>query len=139
MSEQSSLPPLRLSSEIIVEHQERDEFLKSEEWFGTVINDNEWLDFRELYVRPNFLLSFRGRPFARMGNIVIISGQAGHGKSMLISQIITSILHGEFGGLRYELSDTIPQPVVLLIDTEQSKDDVICAKNRVMELCGWGV
>lgn len=139
MSEQSTLPPLRSSSEIIAEQPERDEFLKGEEWFGTTINDNEWLDFRELYVRPNFLLSFRGRPFARMGNIVIISGQAGHGKSMLISQIITSILHGEFGGLRYELSDTIPQPVVLLIDTEQSKDDVICAKNRVMELCGWGV
>ena len=115
------------------------DFLQSDEWFGTPINRDEWLDFREPYVQQRFLLSFRGRPFARIGDVQVISGQAGHGKSMLLSQIVTAILRGEFGGLKYELSDTIPNPIVLYIDTEQSKDDVIASKNRVMRLCGWGV
>ena len=115
------------------------EFLADDQWFDTTINDYEWLDFTEPYTKPNFLLSFRGRPFARVGDVQIISGQAGNGKSMLFSQIITAILHKEFGELRYELGDSIPEPKVLLIDTEQSKDDVIAGKNRIMELCGWGM
>lgn len=118
--------------------QQPPDFLKADEWYDTVISDNEWLDFTEAYTKPNFALSFRGRPFARLGDVQVISGQAGHGKSMLFSQIITALLKGEFGELRYELADSIPNPKLLLIDTEQSKDDVIAGKNRVMELCGWG-
>lgn len=114
------------------------DFLKSDGWYGTTINKDEWLDFTEPYIKQRFLLSYQERPFARIGDVQVISGQAGHGKSMLLSQIVTAILRGEFGGLRYELSDTTPNPIVLYIDTEQSKDDVIAAKNRVMTLCGWG-
>ena len=130
------LPELQTYEEL--KAQQPPDFLKGDEWYDTVISDNEWLDFTEAYTKPNFALSFRGRPFARLGNVQVISGQAGHGKSMLFSQIITALLKGEFGELRYELADSIPNPKLLLIDTEQSKDDVIAGKNRVMELCGWG-
>jgi len=132
------LPGEVLSMESETERQAR-EFLKADEWFGTAISDDKWLDFTEAYTKPNFALSFRGRPFARMGDVQVVSGQAGHGKSMLFSQIITAILKGEFGELKYELSDSIPHPKILLVDTEQSKDDVIAGKNRVMELCGYGL
>ena len=132
--------PLPCEVENLTEQKpEGSDFLSADEWFGTVIPDDKWLDFTQEYVKPNFALSFRGRPFARLGDVQIVSGQAGHGKSMLFSQIITAILKGEFGELRYELSDLIPRPVVLLIDTEQSKDDVIAGKNRVMDLCGYSV
>lgn len=130
----SEIPPLKTLEEL--QAQQPPDFLKSDEWFGTVIPDDKWLDFTQEYVKPNFALSFRGRPFARLGDVQIVSGQAGHGKSMLFSQIITTILKGEFGELRCELSE---KPTVLLIDTEQSKDDVIAGKNRVMDLCGYGV
>ena len=133
----SELPELQTYEQL--KAQQPPDFLKADEWFGTVIPDDKWLDFTQEYVKPNFALSFRGRPFARLGDVQIVSGQAGHGKSMLFSQIITAILKGEFGELRYELSDLIPRPVVLLIDTEQSKDDVIAGKNRVMDLCGYSV
>ena len=73
-----------------------DGFLANDEWFDTVINDDEWLDFTVPYTKPDFALSFRGRPFARLGDVQVISGQAGHGKSMLFSQIITAILKGGF-------------------------------------------
>lgn len=111
-------------------------FLASDGWLDTTINENEWLDFSQPYRKQSFALSFRGRPFARLGDVQIVSGQAGHGKSMLFSQIITAILCGKFGDLRYELSD---RPSVLLIDTEQSPDDVIANKNRIMQLCGRGL
>ena len=114
-------------------------FLSKDKWFGTEIRDDEWLDFTEAYIRPNFLLSFRGRPFARMGDVQVISGQAGHGKSMLLCQLITAVLLGECGELRYELANINPNPSVLLIDTEQSKIDVIASKNRIMAVCGWDI
>ena len=119
--------------------QQPPDFLKSDEWFGTPIAPSEWLDFTEAYTSPDFALSFRGRSFARLGDVQIISGQAGHGKSMLFSMIITALLKGQFGELRYELADSIPNPRLLLIDTEQSKNDVIAGKNRVMDLCGYGL
>lgn len=129
------LPPAMPSKvEQSAEQTDRD-FLKDDEWQGTDIQD-KWLDFTVPYTKPDFVFSFRGRPFARLGDVQIVSGQAGHGKSMLFSQFITAILKGEFGELRYELSE---KPKVLLIDTEQSIDDVIAGKNRVMELCGYGL
>lgn len=133
----SELPELQTYEQL--KAQQPPDFLKADEWFGTPIAPSEWLDFTEAYTSPNFALSFRGRPFARLGDVQIISGQAGNGKSMLFSQIITAILKGEFGELRYELADSVPNPKLLLIDTEQSRDDAICGKNRVMELCGWGL
>lgn len=136
MSEKIPLPELQTADELMA--QQPPDFLKKDEWFGTP-TDGKWLDFKEPYNMPNFALSFRGRRFARMGDVQVVSGQAGHGKSMLFSQIITAILKGEFGEIRYELSDMIPRPVVLLIDTEQSKDDVIAGKNRVMDLCEFGL
>ena len=91
--EVTNLPQLQSADEL--KAQQPPDFLKNDEWFGTVINKDEWLDFKEAYTKPNFLLSFRGRPFARMGDVQVISGQAGHGKSMLLSQIITAIFHGD--------------------------------------------
>ena len=40
----SNLPPLNNPPE----------FLQADEWFGTTINDYEWLDFTEPYTKPNF-------------------------------------------------------------------------------------
>lgn len=142
----SNLPPLPTREEVeamqAAQWAEREaelmaqDFLKDDEWFGTPVI---YVDFTKHYTKPNFLLSWNGRPFARCGDVQIISGQAGHGKSMLISQIITAVLNGEYGRLRYELTDSVPNPKVLLIDTEQSENDVIAGKNRVAELCGWGM
>ena len=128
----SNLPPLGKGEPVPT-------FLSGDKWYSTTIREDEWLNFKEPYSKPNFVLSFRGRPFARMGDVQIISGQAGHGKSMLLSQLITAILFGECGDWQYELVNTIPNPCVLLIDTEQSKDDVIASKNRIMTMCGWGL
>lgn len=153
--EPSILPPLPTGEEMEAARLEREaqntslpslgngenvpSFLSGDRWLNTEIRDDEWLDFTEAYTRPNFLLSFRGRPFARMGDVQVISGQAGHGKSMLICQLITAVLFGEFGELRYELANINPNPKVLLIDTEQSKVDCIASKNRIMSICGWDI
>ena len=128
-----NLPPLRNSEEL---ENEQPTFLRGDAWFSADISDC-LLDFTKQQKRQFFALSYNGQPFARLGDVQVISGQAGHGKSMLISQIIAALLKGEFGGLRYELADTFPNPKVLLIDTEQSESDVIECKNRVLDLCGF--
>lgn len=126
-----NLPKLRTSAEL---ENEQPTFLSGDGWFYADTS-KLYLDFTKPYTRPNFALSWNGQRFARLGDVQVITGQAGHGKSMLFSQIITAILKGEFGGLRYELSDIIPKPKILLIDTEQSENDVIEGKNRIMDLC----
>lgn len=128
-----NLPKLRTFAEM---ENEQPTFLSGDGWVSADIRDC-FLDFTEPYKRPFFALSYNRQPFARLGDVQVISGQAGHGKSMLLSQIIAALLKGEFGGLRYELADTFPNPKVLLIDTEQSENDVIECKNRVLDLCGF--
>lgn len=136
-SDWQQLPALPTFDELR-DREKNEQFLKSYDWQNVDVSA-DWLDFSIPYTRPNFLLSCDGRPFMRINDVQVISGQAGHGKSMLISQIITAVLKGEFGCLKYELADTISKPTVLLIDTEQSQDDVIAGKNRICDLCGWGL
>ena len=111
------------------------EFLKGDEWWECDISPYE-LDFREQYRPPKFTLSWRGIPFAPLGGIHNITGQSGNGKTMTIAQFMATILKGQVGGLRYELSEEIPQPTLLYIDTEMEKDNTIAVKNRVLTMAG---
>ena len=94
------------------------------------------LDFREQYKPPRYTLSWKSIPFAPLGGIHNITGQSGNGKTMTIAQFMATILSGEFGQLKYELSADIPKPKVLYIDTEMEKDNTIAVKNRVLSMAG---
>ena len=111
------------------------EFLKGDDWFEVDISPYE-LNFQEQYRPPKFTLSWRGIPFAPLGGIHNITGQSGNGKTMTIAQFMATILCGQVGGLRYELSDERPNPTLLYIDTEMEKDNTIAVKNRVLTLAG---
>lgn len=111
------------------------EFLKGDDWFDVDISPYE-LNFQEQYRPPKFTLSWRGIPFAPLGGIHNITGQSGNGKTMTIAQFMATILCGQVGGLRYELSDERPNPTLLYIDTEMEKDNTIAVKNRVLTLAG---
>ncbi len=114
---------------------EGSDFLKGDEWFDLDIS-KDYLDFTKPYEKPHKTLSMAGIPFAPLKGIHALTGQSGHGKTMLFSQFMAAILCGEFGGLRYELSDIIPQPKVLYIDTEMEEENTIAVKNRVCEMVG---
>ena len=111
------------------------DFLQGDEWFEQDVEQYR-LDFEKAYEAPRYTLSWDGVPFAPLGGIHAITGQAGNGKTMTLAQFMSAILCGEFGNLRYELSDTIPKPTVLYIDTEMEEANTIAVKNRVMTLCG---
>lgn len=113
--------------------QQPPDFLKSDEWFGIDIS-KDFLDFTKPYEKPLKTLSMDGIPFAPLKGIHALTGQSGHGKTMLFSQYMATILCGKFGGLSYELSDIIPRPSVLYIDTEMEEENTIAVKNRVCEL-----
>lgn len=110
------------------------DFLKGDEWFGKDVSPYR-LDFTKAYEAPQYTLSRNGIPFAPRGGIHAITGQAGNGKTMTLAQFMAAILCGEYGELRYELSDVIPNPKVLYIDTEMEEANTIAVKNRVMSLC----
>lgn len=108
------------------------EFLQAEEWFQEDTS-GLYLDFTKPYKPPRWTLSHDGIPFAKMGDLHVIQGKAGHGKTALMTQFMACLLSGSFGHLRCELK----QPVkVLYIDTEMSEDDTIATKNRVCTCAG---
>lgn len=110
-------------------------FLQGDDWYAVDVKPYQ-LDFTKAYEAPQYTLSWNGIPFAPRGGIHAITGQAGNGKTMTLAQFMAAILCGEYGELRYELSDVIPHPKVLYIDTEMEEANTIAVKNRVMTLCG---
>ena len=111
------------------------DFLMGDEWFEEDVKD-DFLDFTAAYTPPRYTLERKGIGFANVGELHVISGKSGHGKTNLMSQLMAALLCGQFGQTLYRLSELRPKPVVLYIDTEMGKDDTIAIKNRVCSLAG---
>ena len=124
------------------------DFLQGDEWFDISV-DADLLDFAEPYRPPRYTMQRNGVPFADVGELHIISGKPGHGKTGLMSQLMSTVLCGQFGTTQRcdvihrirdkQTGDIVEKAVptkVLYIDTEQGKDDTIAIKNRVCSLAG---
>ena len=123
------------------------DFLKADEWFDIDIS-GDLLDFAEPYRLPRYTMERDGVPFADVGELHIISGKPGHGKTGLMSQLMATCLCGQHGNTRRrDVYHLVRQPDglqteemvdvrVLYIDTEQGKDDTIAIKNRVCSMAG---
>lgn len=135
MSEENKGIPLPGAEDGAAQKEQAPDFLKDEKWFDVDVS-GLWLDFTEPYKQPRWTLSHNGVPFANLGELHVITGKSGHGKTSFMSMLMAAILKGEYCGLRYELKDEIPKPVVLYLDTEQGKDDSIAIKNRVCSISG---
>ena len=138
--EQNNMPPIE-------EGQQIPTFLNKKQWFNVDVT-KDFLDFGEPYRPPRYTLSRKGVPFADVGDLHIITGKPGHGKTGLISQIMAAVLCGKFGntdGIDVprkvkdkdgNITERMVEKCVLYIDTEQGKDDTIAIKNRVCTLAG---
>ena len=131
------------------------DFLQGDEWFDTQV-DGDFLDFDEPYRPPRYTMERDGVPFADVGELHIISGKPGNGKTGLMSQLEAATLGRQFGNtlardvghiVRDEQGNIVNgedrRPVfqqrptrILHIDTEQGKDDTIAFKNRVISMSG---
>ena len=124
------------------------DFLQGDEWFDISV-DTDLLDFAEPYRPPRYTMQRNGVPFADVGELHIISGKPGHGKTGLMSQLMSTVLCGQFGNTQRcdvthrirdkqtgEIEEKVVPTKVLYIDTEQGKDDTIAIKNRVCSLAG---
>ena len=121
------------------------EFLKADEWFDIDIS-SDLLDFAEPYRPPRYTMEREGVPFADVGELHIISGKPGNGKTGLMSQLMATCLCGHHGNtIRRDVPHLVRQSDgsqaeqmmdvrVLYIDTEQGKDDTIAIKNRVCSM-----
>jgi hypothetical protein len=76
MNEQNNLPPLDTSPEAVQSelNRQRNEELRP-----------YWLDPREDYPEPYYMLEYNGVPFSTIGGIQAISGQKKNGKSFLFT------------------------------------------------------
>jgi hypothetical protein len=113
----------------------RPDFLEDDKWFDEDVTA-DFLDFTEPYKPPRYTLERNGIPFANIGELHVVSGKAGHGKTNLMSQIMATLLckSGQLGNTRR--CDNAKEAVILYVDTEQGKDDTIAIKNRVCSLAG---
>ena len=131
------------------------DFLKGDDWFEADVSQ-DFLDFDEPYRPPRYTMEREGVPFADVGELHIISGKPGNGKTGLMSQLEAATLGGQFGKTICRqvghiqrddggniINDDTNRPVyqprptrILHIDTEQGKDDTIAFKNRVISMSG---
>ena len=120
------------------------DFLKGDDWFDADIS-GDFLDFDKPYRPPRYTMEREGVPFADVGEIHIISGKPGNGKTGLMAQLIAATLGGKFGntiarkvGHKVNGSDDFHElPTrILYVDTEQGEDDTIGFKNRVISMSG---
>ena len=120
------------------------DFLKGDDWFDADIS-GDFLDFDKPYRPPRYTMERDGVPFADVGEIHIISGKPGNGKTGLMAQLIAATLGGQFGntiarkvGHKVNGSDDFHElPTrILYVDTEQGEDDTIGFKNRVISMSG---
>ena len=113
--------------------------------------DDDFLDFDEPYRPPRYTMERDGVPFADVGELHIISGKPGNGKTGLMSQLEAATLGRQFG-------NTLARDVGHIVRDEQgnivmaktighysssrhasytstpsrAKDDTIAFKNRVI-------
>ena len=124
------------------------EFLQGDNWFQEEV-DGDFLNFEKPYRPPRYTMERNGIPFADVGELHIISGKPGNGKTGLMSQLMSAALSGQHGNtLRREVPHKVRNPetkeieekvipnVLLYIDTEQGEDDTIAIKNRVCSMAG---
>ena len=120
------------------------DFLQGDDWFDADIS-GDFLDFDKPYRPPRYTMEREGVPFADVGEIHIISGKPGNGKTGLMAQLIAATLGGQFDntiarkvGHKVNGSDDFHElPTrILYVDTEQGEDDTIGFKNRVISMSG---
>ena len=131
------------------------DFLQGDDWFQADVS-SDFLDFDEPYKPPRYTMEREGVPFADVGELHIISGKPGNGKTGLMSQLEAATLGRQFGNtiarevghiVRDKQGNIIngedKRPTfqvrstrILHIDTEQGKDDTIAFKNRVIAMAG---
>ena len=124
------------------------DFLPGDEWAEVDISQ-DLLDFGKSYRPPRYTLERGGVPFADVGELHIITGKPGHGKTGLMSQLMSALLSGRHGQtirrtvahkvvnpMTGEKEEKIVPDMLLYIDTEQGEDDTIAIKNRVCAMAG---
>lgn len=136
--QQNNAPPLDTSPEAMEQERirQRDAQLRP-----------YWLDPREDYPEPYYMLEYNGVPFSTIGGIQAISGQKKNGKSFVLTQLMAAILgYGNERTQQYLPGLTVPartieylghDPRVLYVDTEMEKLNSAKVLRRVHWLCGW--
>ena len=129
----SDLPPIptTISAEQIEENRLQN-FLSVLKWQDVEIKPDEYLDFTKRYNPDSFAFEYKCRKFSRLGDVTVVSGQSGMGKTQFVSLLIAAALNSSYGDLGWAFKQ---EAKILLCDTEQSETDTIGVKNRILSMC----
>lgn len=108
---------------------------------------NYWLDPRENYPEPYYMLEYNGTPFSTLGGIQAMTGQKKNGKTFTETIFMAAVL----GSDSQRVKDFLPglrvpertiehlghKPSVLFVDTEMEKLSSAKVLRRVHWLCEW--
>ncbi len=125
--------PALPDAELMIEA--KPDFLAEDEWWEVDISE-ELLDVTQEYP-IRYSLSINGTPFAPLGGIHGMTGQPGHGKTMTLSMLAAAVLGDTTHGMQWLLSEDVPHPVVLYIDTEMEKGNTMLVNKRICAMLGW--
>lgn len=130
---ESKLPPIptTISAEQIEENRLQN-FLSVLKWQDVEIKPDEYLDFTKRYNPDSFAFEYKCRKFSRLGDVTVVSGQSGMGKTQFVSLLIAAALNSSYEGLGWAFKQDAK---ILLCDTEQSETDTIGVKNRILSMC----
>lgn len=111
------------------------EFLPERGWMD--VDAGRWRFAKTRPLREDiYTLTYRGVPFAPLGDIHALTGKSGNGKTMAFTALMAALLGVPQGGLRCSLPAGKAGKVVY-VDTEMGVNDTNKVVKRVYTMMGW--
>lgn len=107
-------------------------FLPEDEWLDTDIEGN-LLDLDDELVTPEYTISLNGARMGPVTGVQTIAGQSGHGKTQLMTLIMSAYLGAEINGIANIWQRQ--EPRTLYVDTEMEKGNTQLVVARVARIC----
>jgi len=112
------------------------EMLIDDEWWEAEIDDTI-LDLNDEMEFPEFTLKMQGAECAPVTGLMCVAGQAGNGKTLTISMLMSVYLGAQIDGI--ELIWEREHPRVMYIDTEMEKGNTQLVVARVSRMTGMSI
>lgn len=115
-----------------VEKARADIFLPDDDWMDVDISGS-LLDLDDDLEMPEYTIELNGARMAPVTGVQTIAGQSGHGKTQLMTLLMSAYLGADLDGIRSIWDKSLPK--VLYVDTEMEKGNTQLVVARVARIC----
>lgn len=118
--------------EEVVKEQELT-FLPEDDWMDVEI-EGSLLNLDDELETPEYTINLNGARMGPVTGVQTIAGQSGHGKTQLMTLLISAYLGAQIDGILKIWEK--PEPNVLYVDTEMEKGNTQLVVARIARICG---